>query len=244
MEFINYAHRGASEYAPKNTLLAFSLGICMGANGIETDVQLTRDGVAVLFHDGTLERVTGQTGSVSDYTYDQLQAFRVHGGGLEDKIPKLTELLDAFASRDITFAIELKQAGTAKAVADILRTYDIREKTVVTSFKFDELCAFRAYAPEFVTGHLTSNITDALLEKMRAQGIEEVCPVAAKVTRELVRTWHEMGFRVRAWGVDSPELMRSAREAGVDGMTVNFPDVLAAYIKECGENRYKEIREE
>ena len=71
--FVNYAHRGASEYLPENTLLAFYTGIYMGANGIETDVQRTRDGVLVLFHDDTLQRVTGQSGCIADYTFEQLQ---------------------------------------------------------------------------------------------------------------------------------------------------------------------------
>ena len=62
MKFITYAHRGASEYCPENTLLSFYTGICMGANGIETDVQMTKDGVAVLFHDDTIERMMKKPG--------------------------------------------------------------------------------------------------------------------------------------------------------------------------------------
>ena len=75
--FINYAHRGASEYAPENTLQSFYLGLQMQANGIETDVQLTKDNVAVLFHDETLLRVTGEEGSVSDYTLEELQQMKL-----------------------------------------------------------------------------------------------------------------------------------------------------------------------
>ena len=75
--FVNYAHRGASEYTPENTMLAFNLGIYMGANGIETDVQLTKDGIPVLFHDNTIIRMTGEEGSISDYTFDELQNFNV-----------------------------------------------------------------------------------------------------------------------------------------------------------------------
>jgi len=70
--FINFAHRGASSYAPENTMSAFYLGLRMGANGIETDIQRTGDGILVLFHDDTLDRVTGQSGKIADYTYEQL----------------------------------------------------------------------------------------------------------------------------------------------------------------------------
>ena len=74
MAFVNYAHRGASEYLPENTMLAFYTGIYMGANGIETDVQRCKDGTLVLFHDDTLLRVTGEAGSVEDYTFPELQS--------------------------------------------------------------------------------------------------------------------------------------------------------------------------
>ena len=71
-EFINHAHRGASEYAPENTLLAFYTGIYMGANGIETDVQMTKDGVLVSCHDSTLDRVSNGTGKIYEHTYEEL----------------------------------------------------------------------------------------------------------------------------------------------------------------------------
>ena len=111
--FINYAHRGASEYAPENTFLAFNVGIFMGANGIETDVQVTKDGIAVLFHDDTLDRVTGQSGSIYDYTFEELQNFFVVKNEYRDKIVKFDDFLKYFHFRDITFAIELKHIGNS-----------------------------------------------------------------------------------------------------------------------------------
>ena len=72
MEFINYAHRGASAYAPENTLAAFYMGWQMGANGIETDVQRTKDGVLVLFHDNELMRIAGRPEVIHDLTYAEL----------------------------------------------------------------------------------------------------------------------------------------------------------------------------
>lgn len=95
---VNYAHRGASEYLPENTMLAFYTGIYMGANGIETDVQRTKDGILVLFHDDTLMRVTGQTGSIGDYTFAQLQEFDVQKNGFTDKIVSLEDFFSAFFS--------------------------------------------------------------------------------------------------------------------------------------------------
>ena len=92
-KFINYAHRGASEYAPENTLLSFYTGIFMCANGIGTDVQMTKDGVAVLFHDDTLLRVTDEKGKISDYTLNELKGFWVKKNELKDRIITLDEFL-------------------------------------------------------------------------------------------------------------------------------------------------------
>ena len=228
--FINFAHRGASEYAPENTMMAFSLGMYMGANGIETDVQLTKDGVPVLFHDDSLERVTGESGAVSDYTYEQLRQFHVMKGELSDKILKLEDFLIHFGFRDITFAIELKTAEAAEATVELIRKYAMEKKVTVTSFKYDAIQKVRAIAPELKTGLLTSRVDDALLEQMRADGIDELCPRADLVTEEAVTQWHRMGFHVRAWGVKNEEVMQAVYDACANGMTVNFPDKLQAYI--------------
>jgi glycerophosphoryl diester phosphodiesterase len=103
--FINYAHRGASEYAPENTFLSFYTGIFMGANGIETDIHLSRDGVPVLFHDDKLVRMTGQEGFVEDYTLNELKTFWVKKNNLKDRIITFEEFLCRFKDFDLTFAI-------------------------------------------------------------------------------------------------------------------------------------------
>jgi glycerophosphoryl diester phosphodiesterase len=230
MQFVNYAHRGASEYTPENTLMAFYTGLFMGANGIETDVQRCKDGTLVLFHDSTLLRVTGEPGSVEDYTFPQLQKFLVKKNGLGDRIVSLEEFLQKFAFRDITFAIELKGAGVEEDTALLLRKYGLEKKAVVTSFSLDYLRRFRSFAPEFQIGLLTNSTENSLLEELQALGAEEYCPEAARMTPELVEKWHAMGFRVRAWGVYSEELMAHALLCGADGMTVNFPDKLTAAL--------------
>ena len=234
-KFVNYAHRGASEYTPENTLLSFNLGVFMGANGIETDVQVTKDGVAVLFHDDTLMRVTGQEGSISDYTYDELSEFFVSKGELSDKILKFEDFLRFFGFRDFTFAIELKQTGIEKIVADLIFKYNVQNKVVVTSFKSDAVYAMKKYAPYLRCGFLTSQTDDELLKELEVHGIDEFCPKADKINKELVDKWHKMGFTVRAWGVSNTELMRNVYDSLCDGMTVNFPDELTKYIKEKSE---------
>lgn len=230
--FVNFAHRGASEYCPENTLLSFYTGIYMGANGIETDVQRTADGKLVLFHDKTLERVTGDPRTVAECTWEQLQQLRVTKNGLEDRIVAFEDFLDHFAFRPITFAIELKTSGVGKEVAELVRRYGLEKRATITSFAFDCLTEVRDYAPELRCGYLTGAIDDAVIAMCREAGVDELCPSVKIITREAVDAWHRAGFRVRAWGLKTEDDMRTVVEAGADGTTCNFPDKLAALLRE------------
>ena len=230
--FVNYAHRGASEYCPENTFISFYTGLFMGADGIETDVQMTKDGRLVLFHDDTLTRMMGVEGRLSDRTLEELQQFTLEKNGLTDKIVLFEDFLRQFSFRDVTFAIEIKQKGIEAQVVDLIFEHGMEKKAIVTSFMLDSIRAVRAYAPQLRTGLLCSNVTDETTRTLRELGIEQLCPRANEITAEKVAKWHRAGFDVRAWGVTDEDLMKNAFDAGVDGMTVNFPDKLVIYIKE------------
>ena len=231
-KFVTFAHRGASEYCPENTLMSFYVGAWMGANGIETDVRKTKDGVLVLFHDKTLERVTGEVGSVADYTYEELCAFSVRKGDACDRIPTFEDFLDHFAHRDLTFAIELKEDGVEKEVADMIFRYGIEKKSMVTSFNFDRIRKIKEYAPELRVGFLAKETGETVISDLLSIGADEICPQGCLVTADAVDYWHRLGFNVRAWGISDPEIMKNVYDAGVDGMTANFPDLLLRYISE------------
>ena len=233
--FVTYAHRGASEYRPENTPSAFDLGLEMGANGIECDVQRAKDGALVIFHDDKLERVTGEAGSICDYTLTELKKFNVKHGDLTDKIPTLEEFLTRYAERDITFAIELKVDGVEREVADMIFGYGIDKKCTVTSFELDRLKKIKEYAPALRIGYLAREINDDVITKLIEIGADELCPEAKDVTAERVAAWHRLGFNVRAWGVANETLMKNVYHAGADGMTVNFPDKLLEYINQTKE---------
>ncbi len=229
-QFINYAHRGASEYFPENTILSFDNGIKMNANGIETDVQITKDGVLVLFHDDTLDRVTGESGSIKDYTYSELQNFWVKKGNFKDKIPTLEEFLLRYKDSQLTFAIELKVEGVDVQTADVIKKYGLEDKVVVTSFEFDYIKSIKEYSKNLKIGYLASVINDKVLKDLKDIGGYEICPEGKQITSESVKNWHDLGFNVRAWGIYNQDIMKSVYNAGVDGMTVNFPDKLSEYI--------------
>lgn len=229
-DFIVYAHRGASEYAPENTLQSFYLGVQMGANGIETDVQKTKDGVLILFHDDTLERVTGAKGKVCDYTFDQLANLLVKRGDKSDKIITLEEFLIKFGWKDLTFAIELKSSGVAKESIDLIKKYKVENKCIITSFNFQNLKEAFDYAPSLRIGYLVQKIDSEVLEQIKEIKLTEICPCVDIIDKDFVKEWNDKGYDVRAWGIANENLMKYAYECGVCGMTVNFPDKLVEYI--------------
>lgn len=237
--FVNYAHRGASAYAPENTLLSFYTGLYMRSGGMETDVRRTKDGILVLYHDATLERMTGEPGCVQDYPLAELRDFRVMKNGLWDRIATLEEFLSCFSFMNLQFAVELKQPGIEKEVVDLLNRYHMCEKTCITAFHLDYLQQVIRYAPQYATGYLTRAIDDALTKKLVSMGIAQACPQACAVTPALVSKLHDAGLYVRAWGIKDEREMRRVYDCGIDGMTVDYPDRLEAYIRQAGKRKGK-----
>ena len=230
-DFINYAHRGASHYYPENTLISFRKGLEMGANGIETDVQITKDGVLVLFHDDTLDRVTGKNGCIADYTYAELLSFDVHKNDLTAKICTFEEFLQEFGQKDLTFAIELKVTGIAKETAEMIYKYGVQDKVIITSFQYDALTEIKKCAPNLRRGYLCFKLDEKTRNEIDSLALYEICPNGKVVTKEEVEEFHKKGYGVRAWNMSDEQVMAETVEKGVDGMTVNFPDKLTEYLK-------------
>ena len=232
-EFVTYAHRGASEYAPDNTLCSFYLGLLQYANGIETDVRRTKDGVLVLFHDDKLEWHTSGNGIVSDYTLEELKQVEVYSKadrGFYDRIITLEDFLEHFSFRNLTFAIELKERGIEKQTIDMLEKYNMCGKTYVTSFDYENIKAVKEYMPKYRVGWLVKEADEDILNRLEKIGGEQICPQAGYFSAEQVKSLHDRGLSVRAWGVFDENLMKQAYDMGVDGMTANFPDKLIEYI--------------
>ena len=230
-----YAHRGASEYYPENTLSSFVAGIDMGADGIETDVQISKDGVLMIYHDDSMEAKTGFSGRIADYTYDELRAARVKNEkyGREDCLMTFEDFLKYFGWRDLTFAIELKVSGIAEKVIDMMRKYGVLEKSIVTSFDYSALVDAHSYDKSVRLGWLYVNHRSDTLAKLHAIGAYQACPKATNIKSEHLDELRGAGFGCRAWGISDTDVMKYAVEIGVDGgMTVNFPDKLVEYMKD------------
>lgn len=223
------AHRGASAYAPENTCAAFDVALEMKAPALETDVQATRDGVLVLFHDGRVERTTNGEGTVKSLTYAELATldagswFDPHFAG--ERVPTLDAFLDRYGRR-VHLALELKAAGIEEAVLNAVRSRGLFEQVTFTSFSFESCCAVLSLEPQAQVGFLYGRTNVTLVRALAAVGFRQACPNASSLTRADVETIRTHGLTVRTWGVPTEELMYKVVDLGVDGTTINFPDRL------------------
>ena len=141
--FVNYAHRGASEYAPDSTKVSFDMGIKMNANGIETDLHKTKDGFVVLFHNDNLDNRSSGTGPLKEHTLKELK--EMDFGSWKDekykgeKILTLDEFAELYFHLDLTFALELKAPDCEKETLEIVKKYGVEDKVIITSFYFEYL---------------------------------------------------------------------------------------------------------
>lgn len=240
-DFTVIAHRGASSYAPENTFAAFDKALDMDVRNIELDVHFTDDGHIVVIHDDTVDRTTDGSGPVASHTLSQLWSLDAgswfEAGHAGERVPALGEVLERYKGR-LHFHIEIKgrAEGLASGTADLVRGYGVADSVTITSFQKPRLEEVRAYAPELPAGWLVpsgsgSQLDDSIAEQARDLGLTQIGPRADLVTPELVGMLHDKGFVVHAWGVPSEELMRSVVDAGVDGMTINFPDKLVEFLK-------------
>jgi glycerophosphoryl diester phosphodiesterase len=230
------AHRGASAYAPENTPAAFDLALEQGARDLELDVHLTADAHLVIIHDDTVDRTSDGHGPVAAHTLAALRA--LDAGAWFDarfagqRIPVLAEVLNRYKGRaHLHVELKARSPALARRTAEIVREHGMTGEVTITSFQRERLEEMRACAPELPMGWLVRDVDDDTLARARALGVRQLCPRAALVTPALVARLHAEGFGVRAWGVSDEALMRRVADAGADGMTVNFPDRLLAYLR-------------
>lgn len=234
--FINYAHRGASEYAPDSTKAAFDLGIKMNANGIETDLHRTKDGHIVLFHNNNLDNRSSGTGPLKDYTLAELK--EMDFGSWKDekykyeKILTLEEFAELYFRLDLTFALELKAPDCEEGTLEIIKKYNVENKVFVTSFFFEYLEKMRGLDENIRLGWLIGKTTEEHCQKLLAIKGSQVCPQADFTEKEDIDLINSYGLRTRIWGISCVELMKKMCAFDIDGMTCNFPDKLYEYLKE------------
>ena len=235
---LNFAHRGASHKAPANTLAAFHLAAELGADGIELDVHLSKDGEAVVIHDFVVDATTDGHGAVREKTLAELKD--LDAGGWFDpafvgqQIPTLQEVIDTVGHR-LLLNIELKTnslvgKGLAVEVVRIVEDNNLAERVVVSSFNPLAVWRVKRLNPWIAVGLLVS--PDQPLFLRRAWFRHQIRPQAlhpdyTMVDGEYVRWAKERGYRVHVWTVDGTVDMRQMTRHGVDLIITNQPDLLA-----------------
>ncbi|MFN7952074.1 MAG: glycerophosphodiester phosphodiesterase family protein [bacterium] len=221
------AHRGASADRPENTMAAFEEAVRQGADAIELDVRLSRDGEVVVIHDATLARTAGADGHVWERSADELA--RLDAGGWFDPrfrgepVPRLADVLARIAPR-VPINVELKGkagAGLARAVVDLVRSAEARERVLVSSFRFAHLDELRALDAELPIGLLYEEPPVTLDADARRVGASFVHPRFDLATPALVARARTLGLRVLVWTVDDPTVANELIDRGVDGIISN-----------------------
>ena len=227
-------HRGAAGLAPENTFAGFDLALELGVDGIETDVQKTKDGKLVLFHDDRLDKTTNGTGVLQETSWQELQ--QLDAGSWFDakyageRIPLLIEALKRYGTRT-HFDLEVKQTGIEYEVLNMLEQLRLLDRVTFTSQDFPTICHIKERNPLARVGYITADCSEENVTRVVKAKIQVFCPRAEKITKQLVDQWHSLELFVRACGVKNTEMMKKAIHADVDGMTFDFPDVL---LKELG----------
>jgi len=232
------AHRGASGHAPENTLAGFELALRMGADAIECDVHLSRDGQLIVIHDFTVDRTTDGHGPVarqSSVELKKLDAGSWRGPEFAgQRIPTLSEVLDLARGR-ARVAIELKQGpvyypGIEQTLGAAVRYAGMAEDVLVISFDHFALRRLREIAPEIAVGVLYAARPVDGVAMARAADAQILEPQWSMVTADDVEAAHEAGLLVVPWAVNDPEQMSSILALGVDGLATDYPDRLLAIV--------------
>lgn len=237
----NFAHRGFSGKYPENTMLAFKKAIEAGVDGIELDVQLTKDGEIVIIHDETIDRTTDGKGLVADYSYEELCSFDAsfiyHGQMGFNKIPTLREYLELVKDKNIITNIELKTGileylGIEEKVWNLIQEYKVEDKVIISSFNHCSVLRMKNIAPNLKYGLLSETWLINAGKYTHELGIQCYHPVHYNLVPEVIDEIKKYGIEINTYTVNKEKDMRYLIEKGIDIIIGNFPDLAGKIIKE------------
>ena len=235
-----FAHRGlafapdGSPAAPENTAAAFADAIAIGAAYVETDVHASSDGIAVISHDPSLDRVAGRPGRVSDLTLAQLQAIDLGGG---QGFRSLAAVLAEFPAT--RFNIDIKSLDAVQPTVDAILAADASDRVLVTSFSEARRVAAVRQLPGVATSAGASRFAVALLAGK--VGLSWLVRIALRdidcvqvpmshlglriTTPPMIRRLHAAGVEIHVWTINDAKTMRALLDLGVDGIVTDRADV-------------------
>lgn len=229
-----WAHRGASAYAPENTLEAFELAVKMGADGVELDVHLNRDGEVVVAHDERVDRVSDGQGFIREMSLAELKAldFGVHFEQYRGaRIPTLREVYALLAPTGLTVNVELKTTdfeypGIEQKCVDLAREMGMTQRVLYSSFNFKSLDRVKAIDPALPVGLLYSAPLEDTLATVRAHSAQAVhAHYRLLYEPGMMDMLKQAGVWAHPWTVDEPEDVRRLMAAGIEAVITNRPDM-------------------
>jgi glycerophosphoryl diester phosphodiesterase len=226
-----FAHRGGSALAPENTIAAFDNGLALGADGLELDVHLSRDGAVVVHHDPTLDRTTTLSGPIADRTADELRRAGV---------PMLAEVLARYREARVIIELKVNRPALADATIDVIRHADAVERVCLGSFGLRVLRAARTLEPGIATSAAREEVRWALyrswcrwpVSRVAYAGyqVPEVMGRTRVVSARFVAAAHGAALGVQVWTVDTEEHARRLLGWGVDALITDRPDRIVPLV--------------
>jgi len=232
-----FAHRGASGYAPENTLVAIKKAIEMKADGIEIDIQLTKDGKIVVMHDWKVDRTTTGRGYVYELDYDYIKTLDAGQWFTKDfigeNVPTLEEVLDILP-KDMMLNIEIKDTARhhtniEEKMLDVLKKYpDKFENIIVSSFHHDKIKKLQVLEPKLKLALLTDSEFIEIEKYLSSNGLSSYSyhPEINLISKEDVEKLHDRGMKIFVWTVNKEEDLNYLVKLGVDGVITNYPDIM------------------
>lgn len=221
-------HRGARSLAPENTLEGIRVAARCGADLVEVDVRLSKDGALVLMHDETVDRTTGGKGLVEDLDLAELKALDLNG----QKIPTLQEALAATKELGLGLVVEMKEEGLEELVVEALKG----SEALVTSFYHSSLREIKELS-DLKTGIIISSLPVKPVELALWAGADAIFP--KRVNPRLFKEAHQRGLTVFPWTINDKEEAAWLLRLGADGLVTDDPCLLRAAsdqpLKDTGE---------
>ncbi len=229
--YLRIGHRGAAAYAPHNTLTGMRTAARLGADAVEMDVRLSRDGHLVLSHD---ERVRGTDGRVVDITSSDLAdiaSVPLPGG---ERVPTLGQVFSEAKSLRLGLYLEIKDGRSVAPLARAIRDADVSARVAVGSFRPDWVAGFHALAPGVATSVLFGSADVDPVALAQSAGAVYVHPCwerlgprpSSLLTPEWLARVREAGLGIMIWHEERPEVIADLRRLGVDGICSDRPEML------------------
>ena len=227
-----WAHRGASFYAPENTLEAFDIAVKQKADGIELDVQLSKDGQPVVIHDETIDRVSDGTGYVRDYNLNELKKFNFgklfpHFGF--SVIPTLEEVYGLLKQTDLTINVELKTGiifyeGIEEKLVNLAQRMNMEDRIIYSSFNHYSLLNLKKLKKDAKIGLLVSDIYVDVLDYAVKLGADALHPMGYMLRLPgFIEESKAKKMKLHVWTVDDEEEIKLLNAYGTDAIITNKP---------------------